>query len=312
MGGLFSSTNILTEEEVNAIQWTGVDFVGGNSITATGRIDITPEINQRIEETNGERIRDQSVDLIKKTPKKHVKSAKWQLEIEHAYLHSKNRTGPTVYFKNSHMLIMEKYTLDGIDLLENCENMLNRLAANLQMETMKTHTELLIKRLAKFYSQYSREYFCIGDFRLQNIVYKLSRNTVIDARQIDFDYCVDTTHGIFTGCMSSPLTEKEYVLLLKLNISYIPKIIKKLGERYVNFMFGKDLCMNRASLITAVRKIWTCIDGNSEIRSNMEEQTGLSWSGGLLVRVIKEIEERFPVQNRYETTEERFPVQIRY
>ena len=300
MGGLFSSTNILTEEEVNAIQWTGVDFGGGNSITATGRIDITPEITQRIEETNGERIRDQSVDLIKKTPKEHVKSAKWQLEIERAYLHSKNRTGPTVYFKNSDMLIMEKYTLNGIELLENCENMSNRLGADLQMETMKTHTELLIKRLAKFYSQHSTENFCIGDFRLQNIVYKLSHNTVTDARQIDFDYCVDTTHGIFTGCMSSPLTEKEYVLLLKLNISYIPKIIEALGQRYVNFMFVKDLRINQASLITAVEKIWTCIDGNSEIRSNMEEQTGLLWGGGLLVRLIEEIEERFPVQIIYE------------
>lgn len=240
-------------------------------------------------------------ELIRKIPKQDlIKADKWAREVALSIMHSNSETGPRVFFSStepgSEEIVMERYTKDLFDYISmylgNLQAHGNRFNATYkQMQKVTRNSvikpeiihacEVLIDKLSTMYAENPDVPFCFGDFRLENIVVKtmhgeepktLYENTfgqhhIVDARQIDFDFCA--------AVQACGLTKKQYEVVLKMGLTMFG-----LSETYDywfdrGFMFADDLRANFEDLYNALSCIYDKADDDTLI--NLTRQTGLPW-----------------------------------
>lgn len=243
------------------------------------------------------------IELIRKIPKKGKKlnRIKWAREIELSQLHSDHETGPRVFFSStepgSEEIVMERYTTDLFDYISMylgnlkthglrfnaTKKQMQKVTRNSVIKPEIIHAcEVLIDKLSTMYAENPDVPFCFGDFRLENIVVKtmhgeepktLYENTfgqhhIVDARQIDFDFCA--------AVQACGLTKKQYEAVLKMCLTMFG-----LSETYdfwfdgSGFMFADYLRANFEDLYNALSCIYDKADDDTLF--NLTRQTGLPW-----------------------------------
>jgi hypothetical protein len=274
MGASTSSSHwSLSSSEVEDISWSPL---GKDKIQGSQSMIFYGEYN--------------GTNYIKKVPT-ITPDAAWDLEVRNACLHSDYRTGPNVVFARLHhprVLVMEKYDITGIEALEH----------NHLKDSMLEHTRNLIERLADFYASRKDTPVCITDFKLGNIVYKISGDEIIDARQIDFDLCIHID-----------LSREEFIILSKMVLMVHRNFIDHYRQNYCHFLFYGEVVNGHENLKNAVRKTWRALHENKKwkvqdiiydryretkgIIRNFGIITGLPWDTDEFDLLWNEIRRRF-------------------
>ena len=279
----------MNREQVNGIDWVKMNVTSGFGDLYRGKYG--------------------NFDLIRKKPRTSSviwkldmsgNEAKWAREVDLSRRHSDNETGPRVFFssieKGSEEIVMERYSMDLFDYVDNYLN-------NLQNEKNKTYSwsqmqqitrnslvkqelimacDRLIDKLSTLYVSNQNIPFCFGDFRPENIVVKTeSRHAkneyersfgvghIIDMRQIDFDFC-----AAIDDCN---LTKEQYEAVLKMCLTMSPQ--SEVYDYWFDdngFMFGDYLRTHFSTLKSALHCIYEKLDSKTKV--NLKQQTGLPWT----------------------------------